>query len=165
MESLFENNMGYSVDYHRLQAIKAWIKCGNVDSALVHMAYMIYTYNYTDYKELAKLFEKLVSKKNTEYNKLIKISKCYYDLQKKSYKPHLAKILDSLYIEDQFDRTLGNVATDVSIMKQKLHIGVIDSLYKIYGWLSIYEVGIKAAQTQFLAIQHSDLKPKLSGNL
>jgi hypothetical protein len=158
----FDGGAGYSTDYHRLQAALAWVHCGKKDSSLVHLYVLIYSIGYSDFTEINKLFKNTILYADPEFKKLLVHCKCLQKNKLKIYKPQPARILDSIYIVDQSSRSLLNsnqikIAENKNESSEVSNLRQIDSLYKIYGWLSVSEVGYNASQVQFLAIQHSDL--------
>jgi hypothetical protein len=157
----FSNKTNFSTDFHRIQSGLAWALCGKKDSALAQLYIVVYAMNYSNYESLEKTFSQTILSKNKKFINLISRSKCQKISNSRLYNPLVSKILDSIYYLDQAGRSLPDVKINRTYENESIlnlrSIKTIDSLYNIYGWLSISQVGYNGSLVQFLVIQHSTI--------
>ncbi|MEL7146802.1 MAG: DUF6624 domain-containing protein [Bacteroidota bacterium] len=86
--------------------------------------------------------------------------------------PEVAKLLDSVFVEDQKERRAindiiqkyGRNSEEIKSHWQKIsktdasNLALVEQVLEKYGWLSAEEIGATANTTLFLVIQHADQK-------
>jgi hypothetical protein len=157
----FNSKDGFTIDYDRLYSAIAWAKCGELDSSLASLYSLIYNHQYSDISQLLESFKETVVMSSFEFRKLINYCKILENNKKRTFKESLAKFLDSIYIDDQTGRTIINDQVPQDPMNWVSNLRLIDSTYKVHGWLSIWEVGYKGSLVQFLVVQHSNLENQI----
>jgi len=158
----FDNVDGYAIDYHRLQAVRSWAKCGQRDSTFANLYFLVYTMSFSDWRLLDSEFKKTSIYSDRRFNNVIRYCKCSENSKNKKFDSTIARVFDSLYLVDQSSRSitdekiLAGISTNPN--SQKSNLRILDSIYKMYGWLSSAQVGYKGSLVQFLIIQHDDLE-------
>jgi hypothetical protein len=157
----FQNKTNLSIDFHRIQSGLSWAMCREKDSALAQIYIVVYAMNFSDFEFLEKTFSQTILAKNKEFVSLILRSKCQKINNSRPYDSSVSEILNSIYYLDQAGRSLPSrkinaIYENDSVLNLK-NIKNIDSLQKIYGWLSASQVGYNGSLVQFLVIQHSTL--------
>jgi hypothetical protein len=158
----FNNIDGYAIDYHRLQAARSWAKCGQRDSTLANLYFLVYTMSFSDWRLLDSEFKKTKIYSDSRFNNVIRYCKCSENIKTQKFDSTIARIFDSLYLVDQSTRSITdeNIVAGISTNpgSQKSNLRLLDSIYQIYGWLSSAQVGYNGSLVQFLIIQHDDLE-------
>lgn len=156
-EQAFDNKQAFCIDVDILDAVISSAKCNKKIFFYKLLSQLVYELGYYNYDVVLKKLNTTKFIKESRFNKIIKYSKLLKINMKKPFKKDIAIVLDSVYYRDQFVR---NNVTDNNVIDSvdNFNYKVVDSIYKIYGWLSKSEVGNNASIAQFLVIQHSNLK-------
>ncbi len=156
---------GYAPD--RYKAAKAWVSCGNIDSAFFQL------FKLADKTKLLELHllttDKYFKKLHTDsrWTNLLYIINPNNEI----YNDSLSKILLAIREKDQQHRTkldavrrpYGTEPSDefkallkIGMYNDSVNLIAVVSIIDKYGWLSVNEVGSKANSTLWLVIQHAD---------
>lgn len=158
----FNNIDGYAIDYHRLQAARAWAKCGQRDSTFANLYFLVYSMSFSDWRLLDSEFKNTTIYSDRRFNNVTWYCKCSENIKNKRFDSTIARIFDSLYLVDQSTRSITDekilAGISTNSVSQKSNLRVLDSIYQIHGWLSSAQVGYNGSLVQFLIIQHDDLE-------
>lgn len=166
-------SQGWIGNYNdRYNAACSWAKAGNADSAFFQLERIATKVQYAEYNQL-RIDRDLESlHKDRRWQPLVDLVKKNKDEKQKGMDRDLIAMLDSVYVEDQQYRMMGEETFKKYGMEAKETqdliklVGEKDSINLIkvcaildkHGWLGGSKIGAEANNTLFLVIQHADLK-------
>ena len=170
--SAFKANGWKATSYDRYNAACSWALASNRDSAFFQLERIAQQADYSNYGHITTDTDLNSLHTDNRWQPLLELIKQNKDKAEANLDKPLAKLLDSIYTEDQKYRQMIN---DIEKMhgwksqemkdlwkiisrKDSGNLIVVTTILDKYGWLGAKKVGEQGNSTLFLVIQHSNQK-------